>query len=201
MRERWKNSLHLWNEFHSLSSINSRSEVRGIALHLCVYHNLRGNFTVRLQEVTGTRPRKQATTHLASVHSHRRERKREIYVYIYIDRGNDHQPPFYVYIYICVCVYVYGSVARGRQDNYRFEIVYAGTLIEPRRLNNSHRRDSSSSFFSIVETARRGEGQRERERERKKLLFPFTPPSLSPCKDDCARNHVYAWWVIHGIQR
>lgn len=65
---------------------------RSIALHLCVYHNLRGNFTVRLQEVTGTRPRKQATTHLASVHSHRRERKREIYVYIYIDRGNDHQP-------------------------------------------------------------------------------------------------------------
>lgn len=67
-------------------------------------------------------------------------------------------------------MYVYGSVARGRQDNYRFEIVYAGTLIEPRRLNNSHRRDSSSSFFSIVETARRGEGQRERE---KKTIVPF----------------------------
>lgn len=80
---------------------------RSIALHLCVYHNLRGNFTVRLQEVTGTRPRKQATTHLASVHSHRRERKREIYVYIYISIeemiiNRSH----FTCIYMYVCTYM-----------------------------------------------------------------------------------------------
>lgn len=98
------------------------------------------------------------------------EKERDTYIYIYISieeiinrRGH--------FTRIHICVYIYGSVARGRQDNYRFEIVYAGTLIEPRRLNNSRRRDSSSSFFSIVETARRGEG---RERK-KKTIVPFYP--------------------------
>lgn len=164
---------------HCLRVIRSTPEAKSTVLcytYLCVYHNLRGNFMVRLRGNSsterghGSRP---ATTHLASVHSHRRERKRYIYIYIYISieeiinrRGH--------FTRIHICVYVYGSVARGRQDNYRFEIVYAGTLIEPRRLNNSRRCDSSSSFFSIVETARRGEG---RERK-KKTIVPFYP--LSP---------------------
>lgn len=149
------------------NTINSRSKVLHYTL---IYHNLRGNFMVRLRGNSsterghGSRPR---LISLPSALTHQRERKRERYR-SRKSSSTDVAAILRVYIYM----YVYGGVARGRQDNYRFEMVYVvGTLIEPRRLNNSHRRDSSSGFFSIVETARRAMENRE-----KKLLFPFTLP-------------------------
>lgn len=93
---------------HCLRVIRSTPEAKSTVLcytYLCVYHNLRGNFMVRLRGNSsterghGSRP---ATTHLASVHSHRRERKRYIYIYIYRSRKSSTAAAIlrvYIYVY------------------------------------------------------------------------------------------------------
>lgn len=145
------------------NTINSRSEVLHYTQYIIICVAISWCVCGGNSSTEAGRPRLISLPSLSAL-TRQREREREISIEeIIINRRGGHFTRIYIYIY------VYGDVARGRQDNYRFEIVYVGTLIEPRRLNNSHRRDSSSGFFSIVETARRA-----MERERKNYC------SLSP---------------------
>lgn len=64
-----------------------------------------------------------------------------------------------------------GAAARGREDNYRFEIVYVRTLMEPRRLDNSRKPDPRFIVDSLFD--RRGS---QRRGSREKTIVPFYTP-------------------------